>query len=107
MSKKDKKRSTEFVLVECVSMFRMRYMVEVPKGKSEWALDTVTMEEAPEFSQQHLGETITSHWVLSEKEVLELCDIDNDYCKSWDDKKKIETFVTRISDTGSIVINSE
>jgi hypothetical protein len=42
---------TEFVLVECVSTFRMRYVVEVPEGKSEYALDTVVMNEANEFSQ--------------------------------------------------------
>ena len=44
-------KETEWVLVECVSTFRMRYMVEVPKDKSEYALDTVTMNEAKEFSQ--------------------------------------------------------
>ena len=41
---------TQLVLVECVSMFRMRYLVEVPVGidsygndKKDWALDTVSM----------------------------------------------------------------
>ncbi|MFY8212556.1 MAG: hypothetical protein ACOVLB_07835, partial [Candidatus Nanopelagicus sp.] len=54
---------TEWVLVECISTFRERYMVQVPKGKAEWALDTVTMNQAKEFSQLHLGETIVSHRV--------------------------------------------
>ena len=56
-----KKIETQWVLVETVSMFRERYMVEVPvgtdqygKNKVEWALDTVVMEDAKEFSQQHL-----------------------------------------------------
>ena len=96
-----KKVETQLVLVECVSQFRHRYVVEVPTGidkfgkdKALWALDTVTMEEAKEFSQEHLGETIVSHWVLSRDEVLEMCDQDNDYCKSWSDDKKFETFVT-------------
>lgn len=35
------KFETELVMVETVSMFRMRYVVEVPKGKKEWAGDTV------------------------------------------------------------------
>jgi hypothetical protein len=85
---------TELVLVECISQFRQRYMVEVPKGKAEWALDTVTMNEAEEFSQQHLGETIVSHRVVSKEEMLALCDKDNDYAKAWNDEHKVKTFVT-------------
>ena len=94
-------KKTQLVLVETVSMFRMRYVVEVPVGtdhynndKSLWALDTVTMNEAQEFSQEHLSETIVSHRVVSKKEALALCDIDNDYTKSWSKDKKIETFFT-------------
>lgn len=85
---------TEYVLVDCVSQFRMRYMVQVPKGKAEWALDTVAMNEAKEFSQEFLGETIVSHRVVTEREALDVCDIDNDYCKTWADDKKIEVFFT-------------
>jgi hypothetical protein len=94
-------KKTQLVLVETVSMFRMRYVVEVPVGtddynndKSLWALDTVTMNEAQEFSQEHLDETIVSHRVVSKKEALALCDIDNDYTKSWSKDKKIEAFFT-------------
>ena len=96
-----KKRETQLVLVECISQFRQRYVVEVPIGvddfgndKANWALDTVTMEEAQEFSQEHLSETIVSHRVVTKKEALALCDIDNDYTKSWSKDKKIETFFT-------------
>jgi hypothetical protein len=89
-----KKEETEWVLVECVSTFRHRYMVEVPKGKELWALDTVTLEQAKEFSQEHLGEQIVSYRVVSKKEALELCDKDNDYCTSWDEETKIKNFFT-------------
>jgi hypothetical protein len=85
---------TELVLVECISQFRQCYMVEVPKGKAEWAMDTVTLNQAEEFSQAHLGETIVSHRVVSKEEMLALCDKDNDYCKSWNDEHKMKTFVT-------------
>ena len=91
---KQKTEKTEWVLVEAISQFRERYMVEVPKGKAEWALDTVTLNEAQEFSQQHLGEQIVSHRVLSKEEVLDLCDKDNDYAKTWNDEYKFNTFVT-------------
>lgn len=90
-----KKEDKEWVLVETVQMFRHCYMCEVPKGKTEWALDTVTMEEAKEFSQQHLGETIVSYRTLTMKEALELCDQDNDYARKWNDDHKIKTFFTK------------
>ena len=100
------KIETQFVLVETVQTFRHRYVVEVPTGidawgkpKALWALDTVTMEEAKEFSQEHLDETIFSHRVLSYDEVIKLCDEDNDYVKDWSDEKKIEVFVTEWKDS--------
>lgn len=84
----------EYVLVEAIGTFRMRYMVEVPEGKSEYALDTVTCNDAKEFSQHYLGEQIISHRVLTEDEVLKLCDVDNGYCQSWPKEKKLQVFVT-------------
>jgi hypothetical protein len=90
-----KETTTEWVLVECISTFRERYMVEVPIGKQLWALDTVTMNEAKEFSQEHLGETIVSHRVVSLEEALVLCDKDNDYCSAWSSDKKIDAFFTK------------
>ena len=96
------KKETQWVLVECVSTFRERYMVEVPVGidqygkdKREWALDTVTMQEAKEFSQLHLGETIVSHRVVTQDEALAICDEDNDYARTWNDTHKINTFFTK------------
>jgi len=97
-----KKVDTQLVLVECINQFRTRYVVEVPVGvdqhgndKSLWALDTVTMEEAKQFSQKHLGESIVSHRVISHEEMLKLCDEDNDYCSSWAEEVKFDTFVTQ------------
>lgn len=88
------KVETELVLVETISQFRQRYIVEVPKGQSEYACDSVTMEEAQEFSQEHLGETIVSHRVMTEQEALDLCDIDNSYAKNWETDLKVKTFIT-------------
>ena len=90
ITKKDEATETEWVLVETVSAFRQRYVVEVPKGKSEYALDSVTTEDVKEFSQKHLGETIVSHRVISEKDALDLFDEDNDYLQGWPEWQKIE-----------------
>lgn len=100
-----RKKETQWVLVEAISTFRERYMVEVPVGtdrygkdKSEWALDTVTLSEAKEFSQEHLGETIVSHRIVTEEEALALCDKDNDYAKVWNDELKKKTFFTTMDE---------
>ena len=95
LSKKIPKQ-TEWVLVDCVSKYRMRYMVEVPKGKEVWALDTVTMEEAKEFSQEYLGETIVSYRAVSKAEALKICDNDNDYARAWNDELKEKNFFTTL-----------
>lgn len=84
-----------WVLVEAVSMFRERYLIEAPASNPEYALDDVTCEDAKEFSQLHVGETIMSHRVVTEAEALALCDVDNEYCSSWSDEKKIEVFFTK------------
>jgi len=84
----------EFVIVEAIHQYRMRYVVEVPIGEKHWATDTVIMEEAKEFSQESLGETIISSRVIKEDEILKLCDEDNDYVKTWNDEHKFNTFVT-------------
>ena len=89
------KKEFEWVLVEAVDTFRMRYVVQVPKGKDLYALDTVTMHEAKEFSQEHMDEIIVSHRVMSEKEAIALCLKDNDYSKNWNDDHIIETFFTK------------
>lgn len=91
---KDPKVETEMVLVECISQYRMRYVVEMPKGNSDWALDTVVCNEATEFSQLHLGETIVSHRVIDRAEFLKLYDEDNDYCRGWSDDVKIKNGLT-------------
>lgn len=84
-----------WVMVECVSMFRMRYMVEAPADHPEYAFDTVVCNEAKEFSQKHLDEVIVSHRVMTEDEALKFCDQDNDYCQSWTDEQKLNAFFTK------------
>jgi hypothetical protein len=89
---------TNWVLVETVSMYRMRYVVECPVDHPEYALDTVTAEQAKEFSQSHIGETIISSRVISEEEALAMCDVDNIYQSSWTKEEKIKGNFTRMED---------
>ena len=94
---------SKFVLVEAISQFRQRYVIEVPDDHNDreypctaitWAEDTVTCEDMKEFSQKWLGEVITGSREVTQEEILKMCDVDNDYCKTWDDVKKLEVFVT-------------
>jgi bifunctional DNA-binding transcriptional regulator/antitoxin component of YhaV-PrlF toxin-antitoxin module len=99
-----KEVETEFVMVETTSTHRMRYVVEVPKGKAEWALDSVTCEDVVEFSQHWLGEQIVSHRVLRGKEeVLDICNQDNDFLKTWTDEQKIDRLTAKLDSEGNYV----
>ena len=93
---------TKLYLVETISMFRLRYVVEAQS--MEHAMDEVTMHAAggdcllKEFSQHYIDEVISSGRKLSEKEYMKLFDKDNDYLKSWSDEKKLE-FINKIDYT--------
>jgi hypothetical protein len=85
-------------LVETVSMFRMRYVVEATDEQQ--ALDEVTFhascgEQLKEFSQKHIDESIISSRKLSNKSYLKLFDKDNDYLKDWNEEQKFE-YVNKI-----------
>jgi len=53
-------------IVETISTFRHRYVIDCKS--LEHAYDTVTMEEAPEFSQMHLGEQIVTGRKITKSE---------------------------------------
>ncbi len=78
-------------LVETVSMFRMRYVIEAREeghATDEFVME-IGKESFKEFSQHHMDEVIVSTRELSAKDYLELFDKDNDYLKSWDIKEKM------------------
>ena len=80
-------------LVECVSMFRMNYVIEC--DDITHAQDTVACEEAAEMSQEHLGEVLVSAREIDDKEYLRVFDEENDYLRSWDDEQKF-SFVHKV-----------
>ena len=78
-------------LVETVSMFRMRYVIEAHESghaEDEFVMQ-VGKESFKEFSQHHMDEVIVSTRELSAKEYLKLFDSDNDYLKKWDIGQKM------------------
>ena len=83
-------------LVETVSMFRMRYVVEA--REESHALDEVVCEignqDFQEFSQKHIDEVIVSSRELSATDYINLFDKDNDYLASWDVQEKMKVINT-------------
>ena len=78
-------------LVETVSIFRMRYVVEAKTASD--AKDEVTMnvgDNFHEFSQLHLDEMITSTREIDNAEYLRMFDEDNVYLKDWDEDQKLD-----------------
>ena len=88
----------KLVLVETISMFRHRYVVEC--NEEEHAADEVVMnkgrEDFEEFSQHHIDECVSSTRVITEQEYFELLDEDNGYMAAWDAYKK-KRFINKIN----------
>jgi hypothetical protein len=77
-------------LVETVSVFRMRYVVEA-KNASD-ARDEVTMNVGDNFhemSQLHLDEMISSTREIDTAEYLRIFDEDNVFMKDWTEEQKL------------------
>jgi hypothetical protein len=85
----ERKSTKTLVLVEAISQYRMRYVVEC--DEVEHAADEVCMERVKdEFSQHHLGEVITSTREISSEEYLRLFDQDNEYLRNWTSEQKFK-----------------
>lgn len=94
---------TKLVLVETISTFRMRYVVELSEDSPvDWAFDTVCCEEASEFSQKHINEDIISHRVISKDEFLRVFNEDNSYLNSWPEEQKLK-MITKIDSQGNLI----
>ena len=79
-------------LVDSISMFRMRYVVDCDSAAEAESLvkDHLTDDQIKEFSQHHIGEPVTGVRKLNtEAEYLELFDEDNDYLADWPVDKKL------------------
>lgn len=82
----------KLVMVETLSQYRMRYVVEVEDNIDD-ALDAVLFNQSNfefhEFSQKHLGPgPVVDHYEITKEEYLKMFNQDNDYLQSWDDDKK-------------------
>jgi hypothetical protein len=84
---------SKLVLVETISQFRHRYVIELPDdADNNWAVEDVLLEsdKVEEMSQCHLGEMDISHREINKEEYLRLFHEDNDYLKDWPMEKKFQ-----------------
>lgn len=89
----------KYVLIDTVQQFRISYCIPVdllqqenPDGvfdAIEWSKDSVTCRQVKEFSDQDIGETIVASRIISQDEMLEIFDKDNDYLTDWSTEQKI------------------
>ena len=92
-----KKEPTKIVMVDTVLTYRMRYAVEIPAAAPvEQALRKVCESSAAEFSQEYLGEQISSYRRVSKEEFLEQFDADNDYLAAWTNEQKFNAGLTKL-----------
>lgn len=116
---------SKYVMVDTVSMFRMRYVVEVPDGigeemifkdgtrsfpvtSEEYAMDTVVCGEAKEFTQKHLEEVITSaREVTLEEAIAQYRKDEPTLGEAWDDEIIIKNAITPIGHSEREVMRKE
>lgn len=105
---------SKYVMVDTVSQFRMRYVVEVPDGveegmtmvdgtrtfpitPEEYAMDSVTCENVREFTQKHIGETIVSTREVTSEEILAQFRKDEPRIgEAWTDEFILDKMITEI-----------
>ena len=89
----------KLVMVEVLSQFRNRYVVEVEDDIDHALDDYICNEhniEYKEFSQKHLEPTvIIDHYEINKEEYLKMFNEDNDYLRSWTDDQKF-SFINSI-----------
>jgi len=92
-----KKVKTKLVMVETVSSFRIRYVVEIPEdAEEEMAHDRVLNDgDVKEFSQVHISEEVSGSRVITNRQYLKVFNEDNMYLRSWKEDSKFTAFVNK------------
>jgi hypothetical protein len=81
---------SKYVMVNAISMFSMKYCVEVPdEMENKDLLDHVEKQvsagDTLEFTQRHMGEKVSDYRVVTKDEILEEFRSEEPYFASWDD----------------------
>ena len=82
---------SKYVMVNAVSMFNMKYCIEVPdevedKDLLDHVEKQVSAGDTLEFTQRHMGETVSNYSVVTKDEILEEFRSEEPYFASWGDE---------------------
>ena len=82
-------------MVETISVFRIRYVIDADEASH--AADEVTMNDGnlKEFSQEHLDDVFSSVREIGPKEYIRMFDEDNKYLADWPRDRKL-SFINKI-----------
>jgi hypothetical protein len=83
---------SEYTICTAIQQFRIKYVVPTEVATCDpdvWIRDSVTSAELNEFSQEDLGEVIIDTATISEDDLLQLFDKENDYLADWSRERKI------------------
>ena len=90
---------SKYVLVDALSIFRMQYAIEVPDDVTdvyEYVKSLVENGDTKEFTQKHIGETVSDYREMSLDEVCETFRNEEPYFASWSDDIIIKNNITPI-----------
>ena len=79
---------SKYVMVNAVSMFSMKYCIEVPDEMEDKDLldhveKQVSAGDTKEFTQRHMGETVSNYSIVTKDEILEQFRSEEPYFASW------------------------
>lgn len=91
---------SKLVMVETLSQFRHRFVVEIPDHAMDYvATDHVRYEDdVKEMSQYHLGEVTLSSREITKEEYLKLFNEDNQYLVGWTEESKLK-MINKLTET--------
>lgn len=82
---------SKYVMVNAVSMFNMKYVIEVPdevedKDLLDYVEKQVSAGDTLEFTQRHMGETVSNYSIVTKNEILEQFRSEEPYFAEWEDE---------------------
>ena len=83
---------SKYVMVNAISMFNMKYCIEVPdevedKDLLDHVEKQVSAENTKEFTQRHMGETVSNYSIVTQDEILEEFRSEEPYFAEWPDER--------------------
>lgn len=82
----------KYVMVNAVSMFNMKYCLEVPEDLAEgdmfdYVSEKVRTGNVKELTQKHIGENVTNYEIVDQKEILKQFRKDEPIFGEWTDER--------------------